>query len=51
LERIGLLALSLDDERKTVEEVDRALKGKLDRAGDDITSVLPPGVRSRVAPR
>jgi len=43
---IGLLALSLDDERKTVEEVDRALKGKLDRAGDDITSVLPPGLRS-----
>jgi Fe-S-cluster-containing hydrogenase component 2 len=46
LGEIGLLALSLDDERKTVEEIDRTLKGKLDQAGDDLTSVLPAGVRS-----
>ena len=46
LGEIGLLALSLDDERKTVEEIDRALKGKLDRGGDDLTAVLPPGLRS-----
>ena len=43
---IGLLALSLDDERKTVEEVDRTLKFKLDQAGGDLTTVLPPGLRS-----
>jgi len=43
---IGLLALSLDDERKTVEEVDRTLKLKLDRPGEDMTSILPPGLRS-----
>ena len=46
LGEIGLLALSLDDERKTVEEVDRILKSKLDQAGDDLTAILPPGVRS-----
>jgi Fe-S-cluster-containing hydrogenase component 2 len=46
LGEIGLLALSLDDERKTVEEIDWALKRKLDQAGDDLAAVLPPGVRS-----
>ncbi len=46
LGEIGLLALSLDDERRTVEEIDRTLKSKLDQAGDDPTAALPPGVRS-----
>jgi len=46
LGEIGLLALSLDNERKTVEEIDRALKIKLDQAGDDLTAILPPGLRS-----
>ena len=46
LGEIGLLALSLEGERKTVEEIDRTLKSKLDQAGDDLTAVLPAGVRS-----
>ena len=46
LGEIGLLAFSLDGERKTAEEIDRALKSKLEQAGDDLTTVLPPGVRS-----
>ena len=46
LGEIGLLALSLDDERRTVQEIDRSLKQKLDQAGDDGANVLPPGLRS-----
>ncbi len=46
LGEIGLLALSLDDERRTAEEIDRTLKHKLDLGGDDLSSVLPAGVRS-----
>ena len=46
LGEIGLLALSLDDERRTVEEIDRTLKSKLEQSADDITALLPPGLRS-----
>ena len=46
LGEIGLLALSLEGERKTVEEIDRTLKSKLDQAGDDLTAVLSAGRRS-----
>ena len=46
LGEIGLLALSLQDERKSAAEVERDLKLKLDRAGDDLGNVLPPGRRS-----
>jgi Fe-S-cluster-containing hydrogenase component 2 len=46
LGEIGLLALSLQDERKSAAEVERDLKLKLDRAGDDLSNVLPPGRRS-----
>jgi Fe-S-cluster-containing hydrogenase component 2 len=46
LGEIGLLALSLEGERKSVDEIDRDLKIKLDQAGDDLTAILPAGVRS-----
>ena len=46
LGEIGLLALSLDDERQTVEQVERSLKQRLDRGGDDLMEVIPAGVRS-----
>lgn len=46
LGEIGLLALTIDKERKTVEEIDRTLRSKLDQAGDDLTTVFPPGVRT-----
>ncbi len=46
LGEIGLLALTPADERKTADEVDRAVKAALDQAGDDLTRVFPPGHRS-----
>ncbi len=46
LGEIGLLALSLDHERKTVDEVDRNLKHQLAVAGDNLAAALPAGLRS-----
>jgi Fe-S-cluster-containing hydrogenase component 2 len=46
LGEIGLLALSLGDERRSVEEIDRSLREKLDHAGEDLTALIPPGLRS-----
>ncbi|HEY2713493.1 MAG TPA: cyclic nucleotide-binding domain-containing protein [Chthoniobacterales bacterium] len=45
LGEIGLLALSLDD-RKSVEENDAELKSRLNQSLEDISSTLPPGVRT-----
>src|SRR5207249_4477090 len=42
---IGLLAFTPDD-RKTIEEIDAALKRALDEAGSDLADVFPPGVRT-----
>jgi len=46
LGEIGLLAFTPEDDHKTVKEVDFALKRALDRAGDDLGNVFPPGVRT-----
>lgn len=46
LGEIGLLALGSDDDGKTVEEVDSEVKHALDRAGDDLTNIFAPGVRT-----
>jgi Fe-S-cluster-containing hydrogenase component 2 len=45
LGEIGLLALTPEDQQ-TVDEVDRALKLTLDRAGDDLSGEFPPGLRT-----
>ncbi len=46
LGEIGLLALSLEDEQKSIDEIDRALKTRLQHAGDDLTAAFPAGIRS-----
>ena len=46
LGEIGLLALSLGEEQRTVGEVDRSLREKLEQAGDDVSAVIPAGFRS-----
>src|SRR5437016_2184329 len=45
LGEIGLLALNSEG-RKTVDELDRALKLALDKAGEDLSGVFPPGMRT-----
>ncbi|MEO6784778.1 MAG: cyclic nucleotide-binding domain-containing protein, partial [Chthoniobacteraceae bacterium] len=45
LGEIGLLALSPDDLRRTVDEVDGMLKQKLDAAGDRLRDAIPAGLR------
>jgi Fe-S-cluster-containing hydrogenase component 2 len=43
---IGLLALSSNDVRKTVDQVDAVLKDALERAGNDLSSAIPSGIRT-----
>ena len=46
LGEIGLLAISAQDLRKTVGEVDRDLAAALDGAGDDLAGAVPAGLRN-----
>ena len=46
LGEISLLAISPQDLRKTVEEVDHALAAALDLAGDDLGGAVPAGLRN-----
>ncbi len=46
LGEIGLLAFTPGDNQKSVDEIDRALKVALDRAGGDFSHAFPPGTRT-----
>ena len=46
LGEISLLAISPQDLRRTVEEVDDALGTALDRAGEDLAAAIPAGLRN-----
>lgn len=46
LGEIGLLALGSEDDGRTVEEVDSAVKHALEQAGDNLTNIFAPGVRT-----
>jgi Fe-S-cluster-containing hydrogenase component 2 len=46
LGEIGLLALSKDDVRKSVDEADAAIEAALAQAGEDLTDAIPGGLRT-----
>ncbi len=46
LGEIGLLALSAEDVRKSVDNVDEVIKAALANAGEDLSEAIPAGVRT-----